>query len=98
MRGCCTKPKMRSAYDQQPKNPTTTPMAEKMIRFLSSSRWAMRGIECACVASTETAASATSNLRLPDGQVMRGLLAEPWEFITACKIESYDAHYGESHK
>src|ERR1700680_2485191 len=44
--GCCTKEKIRSANDQHARNPASTPTTDTMIRFLSSSRWARRGIGC----------------------------------------------------
>src|SRR5580692_1624678 len=105
MRGRCTKPKMRSAYDQQAKNPTATPTTERTMRFLNSSRWARSGIECASCASRETAASATRNLRPPAiamdgqiGQMKRGVLSDRWEFITACKVERYNQHCSQPYK
>src|ERR1700730_5420813 len=63
--GCCIKPKIRSAYDQQERNPTSTPTTEKMIRFLNSSRCARSGMERVCCARTKTAASAMENFFSP---------------------------------
>jgi hypothetical protein len=55
--GCCIKPKMRSANDQQDKNPTSTPSTEKMIRLRNSSRCASRDIERTSRTSNEAASA-----------------------------------------
>src|ERR1700676_4796183 len=62
--GRCIKPKIRSAYDQHPTNPTSTAATEKTMRRRSSSRWASSGMECARWSSTEAAPSDMENLVL----------------------------------
>jgi hypothetical protein len=45
--------------------PTSTPMIEKMIHFLNSSRWDRSGTECVTSADRKRTASGMGNLSLP---------------------------------
>src|SRR4029077_7910326 len=59
--GCCIKPKIRSANDQQARNPTSTPSTDKMTRFLNSSRCARSGMDGECGPRATAYASAMGN-------------------------------------